>query len=245
VVSQLIHPESNHPKCIEFLKFYSNHGLTQVVRSPTRGNKFLDLILTNDPLIVSSLSVGEPFSTSNHDSISLSIVPPVLKNKCNINSNAHSLSDATLRCKYYDYNSADWLSFAYFCSNVNCNLLFCTCVSANDFWIAFADFLHSGTDKFIPKKLSSVNKITNGLEVNVKKFIPKAIKNLQAKKNKLWIKSKTNPSVDCKNKYKKLALKIKNAHKGLISNQEKRIIESKNLDTLYNHVNARLVHKPE
>jgi hypothetical protein len=121
--------------------------------------------------------------------------------------------------------------------------LFSSYVSANDFWMAFSDSLHYGTQKFIPKKRTSDQKIKNGFKMNGKKFIPKAIKNLQTKKRNLWIKSKEYPSTECKINYKKIALKIKSAHNRLINEHENHIVKSNNLGTLYKHVNSRLVHK--
>jgi len=67
------------PKPIEFLKLCSEFGLTQVVNSPTRGDNYLDLVLINDPVIISSIVVGPPVSTSDHNSICISIVTPPAK----------------------------------------------------------------------------------------------------------------------------------------------------------------------
>ena len=49
-------------------------GLEQINRTPTRGTSILDLILTNDPLIVSHFSIGMPLGSSDHDSIAINVV---------------------------------------------------------------------------------------------------------------------------------------------------------------------------
>jgi len=52
-----------------FLNTVTNLGFHQFVTSPTRGDSILDLILSNDPLLISNVNVREPFSTSDHCSI--------------------------------------------------------------------------------------------------------------------------------------------------------------------------------
>src|ERR1043165_9062971 len=52
------------PKAQAFSELCIDLGLVQVNNYPTRINNILDLVLTNDPLIISSLNVGAPFSTS-------------------------------------------------------------------------------------------------------------------------------------------------------------------------------------
>jgi len=49
-----------------FLQFCNNFGLTQFVDAPTRDDNGLDLVLSNDPYIISSVDIAEPFSNSDH-----------------------------------------------------------------------------------------------------------------------------------------------------------------------------------
>ena len=97
------HPDSNQPRAKEFLKFCSDFGYEQLINFPTRGDKFLDLVLTNDPLLVSRLTVGPPFSTSDHDSVTLSIIPPTL----NCTPSCYNYSADASKDVYYDYSTAD------------------------------------------------------------------------------------------------------------------------------------------
>lgn len=52
-----------------FLEFCNDRGMDQYVCEPTRNDHILDIILSNDPLIVNSADVKEPFSTSDHCSV--------------------------------------------------------------------------------------------------------------------------------------------------------------------------------
>ena len=47
------------------------YGFTQCVALPSRGANVLDLVLVNEPLLLSSLSVLDPVGNSDHDSIGL------------------------------------------------------------------------------------------------------------------------------------------------------------------------------
>jgi len=59
-----------------FLQFCDNFGLTQFVDAPTRDTitNVLDLVLSNDPHILSSIDVAEPFSNSDHCVVNFSLL---------------------------------------------------------------------------------------------------------------------------------------------------------------------------
>ena len=48
--------------------------ITQFVDAPTRDDNVLDLVLSNDPYILSSIDVAEPFSNSDHCVVHFSLV---------------------------------------------------------------------------------------------------------------------------------------------------------------------------
>ena len=54
----------------KILECIDEFGLVQCVSSPTRGANILDLVLVNEPLLLSSLSVMDPVGNSDHDSVS-------------------------------------------------------------------------------------------------------------------------------------------------------------------------------
>jgi len=60
-----------------------DYGFTQCVQLPTRGANVLDLVLVNEPLLLSSLSVLDPVGNSDHDSVQFCIAaePKVIDNE--------------------------------------------------------------------------------------------------------------------------------------------------------------------
>jgi len=75
-------PDSCYPKPKKFLTIFSDNGCVQLIDSPTRGKAFLDLVLTNDPLIISNVTVSAPFYTSDHNSILLFVISLTSNQKC-------------------------------------------------------------------------------------------------------------------------------------------------------------------
>ena len=56
-----------HSLYAKFLEFPVHNGFTQVVNEPTRLHSLLDIVLTNEPLIVSDVNVDVPITGSNSD----------------------------------------------------------------------------------------------------------------------------------------------------------------------------------
>ena len=97
--------DCKEPKLRVFIEFCSDVGLDQMNMYPTRYNNLLDLVLTNDQLLISSLSVGVPFSTSDHNSISVSVIlPQCVDNKgCVINDS---------EVKVRNWSEANWTAYS-------------------------------------------------------------------------------------------------------------------------------------
>jgi hypothetical protein len=57
-----------------FLKCLNDNFLEQLVDEPTRGNNILDLVITSDISIINSVTVGEPFETSDHQVIRFELI---------------------------------------------------------------------------------------------------------------------------------------------------------------------------
>ena len=83
--------------------------MSQINRTPTRGRNILDLILTDDLLIISSFAIGMPLGTSDHDSISV-----VLTLDREVMTNSKSSDLVTDNCELplvYIWGKADWSGF--------------------------------------------------------------------------------------------------------------------------------------
>ena len=48
-------------------------GFTQFIDLPTRGDNILDVLLVNDPQLISNISIDEPFSTSDHATVNFKV----------------------------------------------------------------------------------------------------------------------------------------------------------------------------
>ena len=59
-----------------FQQFCFDLGFTEIVDFPTRGKNLLDLVLTNDPLLLSNVSGAPLLASSDHDSIHLAMLIP-------------------------------------------------------------------------------------------------------------------------------------------------------------------------
>ena len=57
----------------KFLSFVVRNGFSQLVRDSTRQHSLLDIVLTNEPLIVSNVGVEAPLSNSDHCQVNFSI----------------------------------------------------------------------------------------------------------------------------------------------------------------------------
>ena len=62
--------DRSHP----FVECLDNNFLSQLVDKPTRGNNYLDLIIASDINNIENLAIGEPFSSSDHQTISFNII---------------------------------------------------------------------------------------------------------------------------------------------------------------------------
>ena len=83
----------NSAKCELLLDIVQDNFLTQLVKSPTRENNIMDLVLVTSPDIIENVSVGAPFP--DHNSITFSILDSPYERR-----ESHKL--------YYSYANANW-----------------------------------------------------------------------------------------------------------------------------------------
>ena len=88
---------------------FSNLGLSQFVLEPTRLNlngvsNTLDVILSNDPLIINIIEVSEPFSTSDHCMINFSLLLPPSKQHTSV----AQPSDQSPLLPIYDWSAGNF-----------------------------------------------------------------------------------------------------------------------------------------
>ena len=179
-------------KCSLLLDLCQSSALCQLVSEPTRENNILDLVLTNDLQLISSLVVVEPFSTSDHNAILFKIcssaTPSVLSSHCDEFIN------------YVNWNGGHWDEFAAYCDSMDWVLLLSTAHTADECWKVFTDIVNAEIDRFIPKVCR---------RKGMKPKIDPALKKLNNKKRSLWKLNKVSPTKTSSDRYKLAAKAVR------------------------------------
>ena len=141
----------NSAKCELLLDIVQDNFLTQLVKSSTRENNILDLVLVTSPHIIENVSVGAPFS--DHNSITFSILGSPYKRR-----ESHKL--------YYSYANANWAKLRDLLCYIPWHCAFLDDDIDNN-WTAWSDLLFTAIDECIPKRKKSARRhapwITNDL----------------------------------------------------------------------------------
>jgi hypothetical protein len=124
----------------DFYQFVVSNGFRQVVREPTRGNNILDLVLLDEPVQLSNISVDPPFSTSDHNSVCFSIVVPYKAHT------AHTQPDIR-----YLWNEADYPALCNYLYNVDWVSLLSVNFTADCIWTAFCEIIDEAVELYVPK----------------------------------------------------------------------------------------------
>jgi Reverse transcriptase (RNA-dependent DNA polymerase)/Endonuclease-reverse transcriptase len=202
--------------------FSVDAGLTQLITESTRLGNILDLVFTNDPLIISQLRVAPPLGSSDHESLifviidsgdSVNITPP---------------SNRVL------WKKADWNNLAQYFFSVNWIALFAPCADADQCWDAFTSALDNGISLYVPTQCSQHERRTHQ---------PKVIRRLSRLKKQCWRSCRLNNNSVNIAAYKSASKKYKAALVAEDVKHEKLIITSGNLGSFYRHVNSHLTHR--
>jgi Reverse transcriptase (RNA-dependent DNA polymerase)/Endonuclease-reverse transcriptase len=228
----------------EFIDFCLNYGLSQINRQPTRGNNLLDLVLINDPLLVSEISLCPPFGTSDHDSLLVNIVFPRLLDGVAQTFSEHHVKQPSKDKVHYYWSSADWQGCADYCSKVCWRSIFSDCRTANDCWLLFCNVMNQCLADFVPFKVLSVTGSNTSVTKNKKRY-SKNVRKLIVKKKNIWISMKRKQINTSKvlAKYKKCAQLIKQTINSNELSHEAKVIESNNVGAIFKHIKSRLTHK--
>ena len=133
-----------------------------MVDEPTRGQNFLDLIITSEEDLITSVLVGEPFETNDHQMIRFELV-------------GRRSTDNNLETNY-NYFKADYGRIKPCMQDIQC-------VATEDgkgvdsYWNSIKDKLMEIRDKFIPKYKKKRNKC---------KWVTKEVEKRRKEKTKAW-----------------------------------------------------------
>ena len=208
-----------------FFSFYSDFGFQQLINEGTRRSNILDLLLTNDPLLISDFAVDAPFINSDHESITWIIIAE------NVSSDLFSYAPAPV----FNWKLSDWDSFSLYLFSIDWVFAFTHCVSSDDFFQVLLDILSHGIDIFVPKSFASNS--------NIRLVQSKTVRRIMSKRKLLWQRKRDLPSIENQCKYQAITSALVNAINNETMSDELRVIKSGNLGKFYAHVNHRLHHK--
>ena len=155
------------------LTFICDYGFSQMVPSPTRCHNILDLVLCNEPLLLSALYL------SNHQ---LAKVTMTLSSvSC---SDGMSVADPTSTCDdhpslyySYDWKKANYDGISRYLSQIDWQSVLSYNLTADSLWTAFTDVMRAAINMYVPAKTVKQKRnrpITSGLNAHLKHY-PKPI----------------------------------------------------------------------
>ena len=204
-----------------------NNGYEQCVTEPTRGSNVLDLVLCNEPILISSINVSPPFGSSDHNSIEFRV-------------SCYAAERPTDRESYkrYLWSQGDYESMALYLNGVRWNDLLTTNFSPNALWSAFCEVLNSAVDLFVSStSVSSQHR-------SKKRRYPRHVRNLIRRKRMVWRHMRQNPhDPQIKIKYNRLSAECRLAMRRYQCWLEQRVIDSNDPGAFYRFVNSKSVYR--
>jgi len=211
--------------------FCMQHSFVQCVQESTRNNSLLDVILTNDESVFSSISVEAPFSTSDHNLINFSLQ----------SFSTTATGDDSGTAEVLQWNNADYDAMNEFLSTVDWHGIVMTNLTADDLWSAFCQVLQQAIRIFVP---SAVTHLDNGGVKRPKQRYPRHINKLLSQKRSTWRLLKNNQEcVEISDHYKNLTKNCRMAIREYEIEREMKIINAKNQGTFFKFINKRLACK--
>lgn len=170
--------DNQHLSSVErnFLSFCASWDLQQLVPKPTRGNNYLDLVLTTHPERFGDVNVVSPLVKSDHDAVI-----------CQMSSMAN-IGHVRLVRSFY---SADYGAMANYLSLCKWQEILKGCISVNDYWAALYSVLSELVDKFVP---TTVKRESGAYHQR----LPRPVRKMLLSKRKAWRRWKANPNVSTK-----------------------------------------------
>jgi ribonuclease P/MRP protein subunit RPP40 len=152
-----------------FVDCLFNNFLLQLVDEPTRGNNYLDLILSSEENMIQNLSVGEHFETSDHQVIRFDLLSKKIKNKASIVRYDYFRAD-------YDEVRKQMHALQLETSNININKTVC---EVEYRWSSIKENCLSVRSEYIGQKKKSKNK---------SKWATNKVRKCRQQKKQAWMK---------------------------------------------------------
>ena len=138
-VDKCRHPSLHH----DFGALLDDHGFTQLVDEPTRGKNVLDLVLSNNPTVVTDVAIIPGVSDHDCPLVTIDMKPTRRRQH---------------RRKILLYSKADWQSFDGGMKAIDEEIASKLATSSvDDLWQIFKTGVEKGIEDFIPPKLTPKN----------------------------------------------------------------------------------------
>ena len=218
------------------LDFALSNGFSQLVNEPTRQDNILDLVLCNEPLLITSVDIQSPVGKSDHASVTFQFstgCSPSYEPECSEEYDLHRI----YRWKDADYDSMNnYLSTVDWQSMLMCNL------TVDALWSALTETLQSAVDRYVPfyTVRQSGKFAQHGKRHKYPRYIQKAI----SRKKCLWRLHRKNPAdVELRCRYKVAHDECRKLVREYILTKEKEVIDADNLGKFYRFVNNKMTCK--
>ena len=126
------------------LEFTVANGLSQLVTEPTRGNNILDVVISDEPLMICRPEVVQPFSNSDHSQVEFTVFVE--------DSYVTSAHAAVPNLKHYDWSNANFELIAQYLTAVNWYDLIVVNLTPDSLWSAFSSLIQGAVDQFVSSR---------------------------------------------------------------------------------------------
>jgi hypothetical protein len=200
----------------EFLDVCSKSGATQCVSFPTRKDNMLDLILCSDQNMIQEISCTEPFSCSDHNSISFKMQE--FKKQC---------KERILKpC----FKKADYGLINSYLATVDWESVYSECVNADDYYVAFKNVIDYVVANFVP--------FTSATSKKCAPWFNDKLKHIKRVKQRKWQRYMRNKNIVKYAQYQDSAVMFKSELLKAKCNYEKNLFENRktNSKKFYNYI---------
>jgi len=210
------------------LDFTIDHGRWQSANFATRERNILDIILTDDDQLITSVKSTAPIGSADHLIVKFSLVLQL-----------DSTSSAAGEPDQFNWSKADFGAMESYLSYVDWQSLLLYNPNALSLWSAFVYEINTAIDQFVPR-FRKVNVIGK----SKRKSYPQHLRKLRANKLKLWKQLKSNPhDFSLELRYKNCVRDWKQQAHECEKQTELRVIDANNLGTFYKYVNKRISYR--
>jgi len=171
-----------------------------------------------------------PFSTSDHDAISFSVL---FEQECT----EYNLESDRYQYCWYDANFDDMITIL---QSINWPHVVYNNPSAECMWSVFCDILNRAIDASVPRRRVSARPHNNSAKYKYPRIIHKEL----CRKTSSLEKCKSQPGNHfCRTRYRESCHKVRHLMRTSVEAQELKVISADNLGAFYRHVNRRLTNK--